>query len=251
MDRIRIGVEWLDRLLPDGFPTHSSTLISGPGGSGKPLIGDTVVASWLRQGGSVVFMSLQYPTTDFITTSLKRVAGLDLAEYAHRTVFLELDTTRQDWTEVHPRHLKANLVIPEVWEEVLAEAHHRVPEEGPGILLFASAINLLLFSPTYGSQILARLEDMLQHDRRWTLLFSASTTAKAQEIARLEATADNLWMTRSEKDPFRLYLRIVRMKGVRFLSEEILVPIPPDALGEVKEVAEHSRKRVIPQIMRI
>jgi len=58
-------------------------------------------------------------------------------------------------------------------------------------------------------------------------------------------------MTRSEKEPFRLFLRIVRMKDIRFSGEEIQVPIDPKSLANVKDIAEHSRKRVIPQISEI
>jgi hypothetical protein len=58
-------------------------------------------------------------------------------------------------------------------------------------------------------------------------------------------------MTRSEQQPFRLSMQIVRMKGVPFLGEEIHVPIPPGSLAHIKEIAEHSRKRVIPQISRV
>jgi len=61
----------------------------------------------------------------------------------------------------------------------------------------------------------------------------------------------NLIMTRSEKEPFRLFLRIVCMKDVRFSGEKIQVPIAPKSLVNVKEIAEHSRKRVIPQILEI
>ena len=84
-----------------------------------------------------------------------------------------------------------------------------------------------------------------------TYLFSASTTAKAEEIAELEAIAENLMFTRSEKKPFRLFLRVARAKDVPFVSEEIEVPIPPGVLLEVKEVADHSRKRVIPQVSQL
>jgi archaellum biogenesis ATPase FlaH len=37
--------EWFDRLLPEGIPVPSLTLLSGPGGSGKPLIGNILVAA--------------------------------------------------------------------------------------------------------------------------------------------------------------------------------------------------------------
>jgi len=64
MRTLKIGVSWLDRLMPEGLPLNTATLLSGPGGSGKPLIGDNFIATWLRNGGSAVLMSLQYPSTD-------------------------------------------------------------------------------------------------------------------------------------------------------------------------------------------
>jgi hypothetical protein len=62
---------------------------------------------------------------------------------------------------------------------------------------------------------------------------------------------DYLILTRSEKKPFRLYMRVVRMKGPSFSTEEIRVPIPQHSLTHVREIAEHSRKRVIPQTSKI
>ena len=54
IDRITAGQDWLDRLLPEGLPVPSSTIISGPGGSGKPLVGAIFLATWLRHGGSAL-----------------------------------------------------------------------------------------------------------------------------------------------------------------------------------------------------
>ena len=81
MKTFHTNEEWFDQLLPEDLPIPSSTLLSGPGGSGKPLIGNVIVAAWLRQGGSVVFMSLQYPNHSFIAAGLKSIAQLDLGDY--------------------------------------------------------------------------------------------------------------------------------------------------------------------------
>ena len=251
MKTIFTGQAWFDKLLPEGFPLKTATLISGPGGTGKPLIGDTIVAAWLRQGGSVVFMSLQYPSTDFITTSLKMVAGLDLADYADRTAFIELDATMAGMEKGPGNHIRANVVKPDIWVRALDEAAGMVPDEGPGVLIFGSALNLLLFSPTYGRAILEQMKRTMIEDHRRTHLFSASTTAKKEEIAEIEAVADNLMMARSQKEPFRLFLSILRMKGVPFSTDEVEVPIPPQHLHEIKAVADHSRKRVIPQVSQL
>lgn len=242
--------EWFDRLLPEGVPIPSTTLLSGPGGSGKPLIGNVLVAAWLRQGGSVVFMSLQYPDHSFIASSLKSVTQLDLDDYQDKIAFIELDASLEDMTPAAGNHFKANVVKPEVWDAALKRACEMVPAQGPGVMVFASALNLLLFSPTYGKSILEAIKATIV-EHKHTYLFSTSTSAKGEEIAELEAIADNLIMTRSEKQPFRLYMHIKRMKNAAFLTDEIEVLIPANVLMEVKEVADYSRKRIIPLISKI
>ena len=42
---IRIECDWLQKALPEGMPYPTSTLISGPGGTGKPLVEFAFVAS--------------------------------------------------------------------------------------------------------------------------------------------------------------------------------------------------------------
>jgi len=251
MNTLNISEPWLAQLLPQGWPLGTSTLITGPGGSGKPLIGDALTASWLAAGGSVVFLSLQYPSHTFIAEGLRRVAGLDLQEFGDRVAFVELDAGMEGMEKVDRNHLRANLVKPPLWTESLQEARKMVPEKGPGILIFGSALNLLLFSPTYGAQTLEDMKATLTQQSGATSLFSVSSSAKKEMIAELETIADNLLLAHSETDPFRLFVRIQRMKGVPFDDRETQVPFSPEMLGEVKEVAEHSRRRVIPLIASI
>ena len=251
MQRIYTGQEWLDRLMPEGLPTHTSTLISGPGGTGKPLIGDNFVAAWLRQGGSTVFMSLQYPNRGFISSSLQTVTGLDVANYPNQVAYIELDVTIDGMEAPYDNSFKANLVKPAIWDASIEQACSLVSEEGPGIMVFGSALNLLLFSPTYEDGILEKMKATIRDDKRHTYMFSVSTSAKKEKIAQLEELADNLVMSRSEKNPFCLYLHIVRLKETPFIGDEVQVPIPPEALEEIKDVADHSRKRVIALISEI
>lgn len=251
MKTVKIDVPWLERVMQEGLPLHTVTLLSGPGGSGKPLIGDNFIAAWLRNGGSAVLMSLQYPHTEFIHESLKTIAGLDLNEYKEKVCFISLDAGIDGMSDPEGNGFKANLVKPAIWDTAIDKACAMVPDEVPGIMVFGSALNLLFFSPTYGQELLRKIEDLFRKEKNHTFVFSVSTTAKREEIALLEQAADNLIMTRSKNEPFRLFLRIVRMKGVLFSNEEIQVPIPPKSLANVKEVAEHSRKHVIPEISKL
>ena len=251
MDRIYTHTDWFDQLLPEGLPIPSLTLLSGPGGSGKPLIGNVITSSWLRQGGSVIFMSLQYPDHSFIAAGLKTVSQLDLGDYQKQITFIELDAELDGITPPLGNRFKANVVKPDVWDAAIEQACSMVPDEGPGILIFASALNLLLFSPTYKNGILEKMLTAALGDQKRTYLFSASTTANAEEIAELEAAATNLIITRSTKEPFRLYMQINRIDGEEFISDEIELPFSANSLLDVKVVADHSRKKVIPLISKL
>ena len=250
MKTIKAEINWVDELIPEGLPIESTTVITGPGGSGKPLIGETFVSAWLKNGGSVVFMSLQYPSSEFITESIKRVAGLDIQNYEEKIIFLQLDTEISGYKEVNKQLIHANLVKPEVWEKVLNVASAKLPDEGPGILIFCSALNLLLFSPTYGDAIFEKIKETIITNTDKTYLFSVSTSAKINEITQLEKIADNLILSRSEKEPFRLYMKIIRLKGVYFNPAEIQVPISPEILTQIKGMADHSRSKVLPAILK-
>jgi KaiC/GvpD/RAD55 family RecA-like ATPase len=251
MDKIKLGVQWLDDLMPEGILVNSSTIISGPGGSGKPLIGNHFAAAWMKAGGSVVFMSLQYPNKDFIVTSLRKVTNLDLSEYIRSSYFIQLDAAMSGMSEIGPNEIKANMVKPDIWVKAIRKASSFLPKDGPGILIFGSALNLLLFSPTYKNQILDQMIDTVANDKNRTYLFSVSTSTKKEEIENLERAADNLIMTRSENEPFRLFMNVIRLKDLPYKTGEIEVPIPSGVLMGVKKVADYSRKRVIPTISKI
>ena len=251
MKTFHTNEEWFNRLLPEGLPIPSSTLLSGPGGSGKPLIGNVIVAAWLRQGGSVVFMSLQYPDHSFIDAGLKSITQLDLGDYKDRIAFIELDVSLDSMIVLPKNRIKANVTKPEVWDTAMEHACSILPGEGPGILIFGTALNLLLFSPTYGKEILEKIKSMIQRNSKFTLLFSTSTSANKEEIKKLENLADNLIITRIDPTTHKLYLQIERIKNVPFISDEIEVPFSPEILLNMKEIADRSRKRIIPLISKI
>jgi len=250
METIKTGISWIDDVIPEGLPLNSTTVITGPGGSGKPLIGVTLVSAWLKKGGSIIFMSLQYPGSEFVNESIMSVTGLDIQDYKEKTIFLQLDTGISEYQQVNKHLIHANLVKPEVWEDVLNLASAKLPDEGPGILIFGSALNLLLFSPTYGDAIFEKIKSTIVSNTTKTYIFSVSTSAKAEEISQLEKIADNLILSRSEKTPFQLFMKVLKMRDVRYVSDEVQVPISPQILEHIKKMADHSRNKVLPAILK-
>ena len=251
METLKTDISWIDDVIPEGLPLKSTTLITGPGGSGKPLIGETFVSAWLKKGGSVIFMSLQYPGSEFITESIKRVTGLNIQNYKEKIIFLQLDPEISGYKEADKQLIHANLVKPEIWDKVLNLASTKLPDEGPGILFFCPALNLLLFSPTYGDVIFEKIKSTIESNTTKTYIFSVSTSAKAEEISQLEKIADNLIFSKSKKEPFRLFMKVLKIGGVPYELSEVKVPISPEILTHIKEMADHSRGKVLQAILKM
>lgn len=250
MKSLEMTHDWLNELLPEGFPYPSTTVISGPGGSGKPLIGFALMHDWLKGGGSVVFIPLQYPDVDFVGRSFEKLYGLNVEDYEERIAYVRFDPELEGWGIEKERYLEANLVKPEVWEEVLDQAEETVKESEKGVMFFGSAINLLLFSPTYRDEILDKLVNIIRDHQDRSFLFTVSTSAYREKIRNLEEAAENLMFTEMEK-PMKLKIEITRMTGVDFLDKTRKVPIPKELLEDIKEIAEETRTKAIPKIKSI
>jgi len=250
MTKLKTNIKWLDGLLPEGIWVPSSTLISGPGGTGKPLVEFAFVADWLKAGGSLIGIPLQYPTGEMVKTAMKKLYNLDLKDYQGKIVFIQFDPSAVSCKRIKDDTLKANLVNPEIWDEAIEKAEDMLEKTDLGTMVFGSALNLLLFSKTYKNSMLNKLKEVIQKDKSKTYSFAVSTSALADEIKVLEDVADNLIFTRMEKH-MKLFLKITRMKGVEFSGEETEVPIPEETLKEINEIAEATRKTRIPEIQKI
>jgi len=241
MEKLKLNIEWLDTLLPEGFPLHTSTLVSGPGGSGKPLIGYIFASSYLKQGGNLI-MILTSTTKEYVVNVMK-LFGTDLEEYKEKIFYIELDVDIDLMEKVDENWIKLNLVKPEAWDEM------RKYIKGDEMVV-ASALNLLFFSKTYGNAIYEKLKDIIKNDKTTTYFFTINSDAFKEKAVGLENVADNLMFSRMEK-PMKLFLRIERMKDVKFIGDEVEVPLTPEILQSIKEEAEKGKKNLIPAISKI
>lgn len=255
MQTFHYDSEWLNHLLPQGMVVPSSTLISGEGGSGKPLIGFTIISSWLKQGGNVIFL-LTSTGKDFVDQTFREVYGLNIGDFKKQLRFVQLDPDMPVNAEPTPfdswsTPSRVNLVNPENWDKAIAQAEKQWKgSDGPGTLVFGAALNLMLFSKTYGDAVLDKFEKMTRDDKTRSYLFTVSTSALADKIEVLEKAADNLMFTRNEK-PMKLFLRIERMKAKPFDDNEVEVPLSQQDLQTIKKLAEGSRSNLIPKIRKI
>jgi len=86
------GLGWFDSLLPEGIPIPSSILISGPSGTGKPFVGLAFAASWLQQGGRVIFIPVHSSYPALFARGLLDLYGLSLEDFPGSHFFILVDT---------------------------------------------------------------------------------------------------------------------------------------------------------------
>ena len=249
MKRLKLEYHRLWKLLPGGLPLPSSTLITGKGGTGKPLVELAFIASWLKNGGSAIGIPLQFRTMEFVKNAMLNLYGIDLQDYKGRIAYVGFDSMVAGTERISDDTFKTNLLIPELWDESI-EAASNLIENKTELLVFGSALNLLLFSPTYKDRMHNKIREILETDKTKSYIFSVSNNVLGDEIATWEKAADNLIFTRVE-NPMRLFLRISRVKNAPFSTEEVKVPISQGMLKEMKAVAGATRKRTIPVIMNI
>lgn len=251
MNRRHSHEAWLNEVLPGGLAYPSSTLISGPGGSGKPLIGFAIVYDWLTAGGNVIFMPLQYPNMTFVRQSLQELYGLDLDRYDTSTVYVQFAHDIDTIVTIDHNTLKANLLKPDVWSETINRSEQLLAGgRNHGNLVFASALNLLLFSGRYKQRNVDNVERLLSEDKEEAYVVSVSASAFREDVQRWEEAADNLLFARLE-EPMRLYLRIDKVQNRRVAGKEVAVPMKREILEEIKMVAEGVRKREIRQLRQV
>jgi KaiC/GvpD/RAD55 family RecA-like ATPase len=250
MENLKTNIPWLEELLPEGILIPSSTLISGPGGTGKPLVEFAFVDTWLKAGGSLIGVPLQYPSGELVRIAMQKLYGMHLENYQGKIAYIQFEPFTNRSVIVNENTVRANVINPDIWDEAIEKAESLVDKNDLGTMVFGSALNLLLFSKTFKKSILEKLKSILQYDKSRTYVFAVSTSAMANEIKTLEEVADNLMFTRMEKT-MKLFLKVVRMKGVGFSKKEKEVPISGEMFKEINEIAEATRKTRIPEITKI
>jgi KaiC/GvpD/RAD55 family RecA-like ATPase len=245
MLNVKMNQNWIDQLMPDGFPFPSSTIISGPGGSGKPLIGSLFASSWLRIGGDITFLLINSDRA--YAEKMLKIYNIQPEDYTKKIYYIDFDPNIKTIEKVDQNMLKANLLKPEVWDLSIKLASEVVKHNDRSNLVIGSALNLLFFSKTYRDVLAKKLASILQ---KINCIFSVSTNVFQDKIKLLEDTADNLMFARAES-PIRLYLRISRMKDVSFLNHEVEVFLSETELMNIKTDSEKARKNLIPIISKI
>lgn len=245
--RVKTNISWIDDLLPEGIEKNKSILISGPGGTGKPLVELAFVYAWLKAGGSVVGIPLQYPSFEMLDEVMLKLYHLDVKTYKEQIAYIQFNPMIQNIEVLTRNVISANLVYPTIWNQAIEQAVSMVKKSELGTLVFGSALNLLFFSPKYKNETLENLVRTLKDDKKMTYLFTTSTSVFSEEIQTLEDNVDYLMLTRIEK-PKKLYFKVIRANHDVFMNHEVLVPIKEKILDEISRIAKETRQKRVKEI---
>ena len=245
------GLGWFDAIVPSGIPVPASIIISGPSGTGKPFVGLALTGSWLEQGGRVIFIPIHAAYPPLFAGGLNSMHGLSLAEHPGSHFFILFDTQmdpRQDNVEVAGSDaIRCNLLNPKVWREALSMACAAMDGDGP-ILVFASALNVLFMSPSYGEQFFFMLLDTIRNTGGRTYLLAISSSILRKKSIILEQAADHLFLMQRVARDKQPRLRAARVRGANFSVDPVPVPFEPELIRKLKGEAVASRRMLIPTV---
>lgn len=236
-NRMKLSDALLKNILPEGLPIPSSTVFTGPAGSGKPIIALAIISSWLKNGGSVVAAPLQFPNQEFISGILKDFYETEIRKYEQNFVYVQFDTNIDSVETVSQNQMKANLIKPENWDRMIAEAKKMTKKSDLGLMLFSTALNLPLFSPTYSDRLMDKIQQMFDA-REMTYVFCVSTSMLKKEAVEVGEMADNqieVWFSERAKN---LLLKVKKMKDVAYLKDEIEAPFTQAKLEETEKISK-------------
>jgi len=251
MGQLKINEHWAKELFPEGIHYPSSTIISGKGGSGKPLVELSFVAEWLRSGKKAIGIPLQYPTADFMKDSLWKLNGIDVNLYPGQMMFMQFNPDLEEIEEKSNEVLSVNLLKSDMWDEMLDKTYKRLNiESEEDVLIFGSALNLLLFAPKYKQESIQNIKSLLENTQNFTYLFTVSNNVMGEDIAIWEKAANNLLFTEMNKEK-QLFIYAERINDKELKSDKYEIDIKPETLDEIKGIAEKNRKSLIPKLKRL
>jgi len=111
--RVRTGIPELDALLQGGIPQHTTTLVSGPPGSGKTILCYQFLYQGLKDGDRCLFLTLDKKVEGLLTQA--KELGIDFKPYIEKNQvkFLFLNINKK-------------LIYETMTNEILSENYDRI-----------------------------------------------------------------------------------------------------------------------------
>lgn len=217
----KIGVEVIDALLPDGYPSSSVVLVLGDPATGKTTLMVQMVSEALRRGKNIVYASLDdFP--DSVRSSM-RVVGVDPGGYEvegrRKLTFIDCYSflvgvkSKELYSEDPQRLSDLSIVV----SKALAETG------SPGNTLFAMDSMTTLIQRSGVRASFDFLHTLVAKVRSWKASCVTSLSRKAFHpaiIAAIQDKVDGVIEMKSEdtSEGLARFIRVSKMKGTRHVT---------------------------------
>jgi len=186
---LKITQSWLNDLIPEDIKIPSTTVVNGPAGAAKAIIGSMMATSWLKQGGSLIHV-----LTNFNRDHAERLlsySNVKSEETKGKIVYVNFDPKIKNHKQTSDDEFRANLLKPEVFSKVLKKSNKILSDSNTEILTYMTALNMLLFSKTYIKDVLATY--FAKINKNSFNLFTFSDNVFADEMNGIREKADNIF----------------------------------------------------------
>ncbi|MET1128801.1 MAG: RAD55 family ATPase [Thermoproteota archaeon] len=242
MNRVKLGVPVLDKLLPEGLPRRSFVLLAGEGGAGKSFILTLIASSFLSRGEKVVYVGLDDDPQTILDGMRTRIPLVD--EYLGKGMLKIVDgyTARYGVAlrEGYVEHLRS--MDPDVLVSTLTSIADREGMRGSGLMIVDSLNPLFWYlEPTNAYDFIARLRAHIAKSRGVLTVATLHTNTQlfADIASSIEFLVDALIIAKYNVEaleaglPVRQIL-VKRAKGARVSEGWINFIISDEGLVEVK-----------------
>ena len=208
MDRLKTGIEGLDKLLQGGFPTNSSILLVGPPGCGKSTLCQQFIYEGLKNKQPGLYITLDLSPKEVIDSmnnfGFKTANMLDklkfIDAYSWRTGKAGKEYTVSNLGNVNELNIMISQVIKELDDSPIKR---NVFDSISTFLLYADPLLVVKLIPV----IIAKGKDA-----GFTQLFILEEGVHDEKtVSTLNYVSDGVIEFKMEED--KRFLRIQRMKG--------------------------------------
>jgi len=179
-----------------------------------------------------------------VSESMKQIYHLDFNDYPQQVAFIDFNPQLGADIVIYPQRITANLLHASVWQKTFDVLKNQLTYSNIGILIYGSALNLLLFNDFYHDELVTFIGKMLAEEKAFTPLFTVSNNVFAEEIKQWENAADNVLSTVLDEQK-KLTLKVEKIKSSYYAKNEIQIPISPDVLHQIEKIAQSTRNKNI------
>jgi len=243
---LKITQNWLHDFIPENIIIPSTTVVTGPAGAAKGILGSMIAAAWLKQGGSLIHV-----LTNFNRDHAERLLSyfnVNATETRKKIIYVNFDPKIKNYKQTSDDEFRANLLKPEIFNKVLNKSNEILSNSNTDILTYMTALNMLLFSKMYIKDVLATYHAKI--NKNSFNLFTFSDNVFAEEMHEIREKADNIFYVHGT-GIMHLSMKLLKLNGNKISKNEIDTPFTEEQINRhLLEIQDH-RQELVPIIKKI